>query len=516
MRHPQSERRANFSQGPNNMLRHCLTIAFLGIFGISAALGAEDAGKNNAGGKNASEKPVVTPEKLAKAVEILRRIDDIANMTDAEKAAKIKEGEEAWKTLLDAGAPGADTVKNELRKIEIAKKQDDYFKLGASEILWRIGKADQAAAIAALWSGDIDLADGYAYVFTTAFEAAATQDPRVLPILLALLRDQKGKTSDTQHTMTIAWPTSHLFVWGSYGSKGAPALMQAIDESKDDTTRASAIFLLARTQDLDALKKIRELALHGAGAVRAEAVKALGVYGHPQDFDFLLAGLDSKDSEDAWNFAYALYEYEDLRAVPRLIPLLGAKNERLANEVVASLSHLLTPEGLEAIRLCGEDTSVSAERRQACKEVVAGALERLNLTQEAYAAKSLKEKTELIASVRESLQEKYRPKSDDKKFTHDDLLKAAAEWKKNKQIGKGDYSWVEERHVMSAAGAKDIPLLLDAAAACYQRLTEDCLYETQALERLAQRLSRVRYRAEPGLCEKVVPPESEKPADSDN
>ena len=151
---------------------------------------------------------------------------------------------------------------------------------------------------------------------------------------------------------------------GAFGSKGTPAMV-AINESKDETTRASAIFLLSRTQDLDALKTIRELAHHGAGAVRAEAVKALGVFGHPQDFDFLVAGLDGKDTEDVWNFAYALYEYEDLRAVARLIPLLETKNERLATEVIACLSHLLTPEGVEALRLGSQDasSSESAARR---------------------------------------------------------------------------------------------------------------------------------------------------------
>ena len=122
----------------------------------------------------------------------------------------------------------------------------------------------------------------------------------------------------------------------------------------------------------------------------------------------------------------------------------------------------------------------------------------------------------MIASFRDAIQERYRPKPDDKKFTHDDLLKAAEQWKTNHQLSKGDYAWVEERHVAAATDAKDIPLLLDVAAACYGRLTEDCLYETQALERLVQRLGRVRYRAEPGLCEKVTPPQTENDKDSES
>ena len=96
-------------------------------------------------------------------------------------------------------------------------------------------------------------------------------------------------------------------------------------------------------------------------------------------------------------------------------------------------------------------------------------------------------------------------KKDDRKLTHSGFLKAAAGWIENNRISGGEYSWVEDRHVLSAATAEDIPLLLDVQAACYMRLSDECLYEVDVLQELVKRLSRRQYRQTVGVCEKVKP-----------
>jgi len=437
---------------------------------------------------------------LTKAVAAMRKIDP-ATMTEQQQQVKSQELGQAWKTLMDAGPKGAAALKEELRKVDASKEKDDLFKLGAAAILWQIGKVGEAETIASMWSGDVALSANYNYVFFTAFEAARTQDPRVLPMLIAILRDQKGNVFIPQHYLTIAWPLSHSFIWGAFGSKSVPALVRVLEETKDETTPASAVFLLSMTHDLKALEKIRALAHQGPGATRAEAIKALGQFGHPQDFDFLTAGLKGKDPAAVWAFAYALYEYGDLRAVPHLIPLLSRGDKRLGNEVIACLTYLVTPEGIEALQRCAQ-TAGDKERREPCKEAVTGTFKSLGLTYEAYAPKTPPEKKKMIASLRERRQEKYRLKPNDRKFTHDDLLKVVAEWKANHRITGGKYAWVEDRHMMAAA---DIPLLLDVAAACYTRLSDECLYEIRTLQELMRRLGRGRYRQEVGLCEKVEP-----------
>jgi hypothetical protein len=442
-------------------------------------------------------------DDLNKSVAIMRKIN-LASMNEEQRGAKSQELDKAWKILVDAGPKGAAVLKEEIGRINASKEKDYFFILGAAAVLWQIGKVSEAKTIATLWSSDVDLNAGYNYVFFTAFEAARTQDPRVLPMLIAILRERKGGVFIPQHSLTIKWPLSHIFIWGAFGSKGVPALMGILEESKDDTSLASAIFLLTMHQELKALDKIRSFAHKGAGAVRSDAVKALGQFGHPQDFDFLLAGLKRKDPAEVWAFAYALYEYGDLRAVSHLIPLLATKNEQLKNEVVACLTYLVTPEGIEALQRSAE-IARNKEEGEVYREAVASVLKQVGLTYQVYSGKTPLEKNELAASIRGRMEEKYRLKPNDRRLTHSDLLKAADEWKAKGRITGGTYEWVEDRHLMSAATAKDIPLILDVAAACYARLSDECLYEVRTLHQLVQRLGRGRYRFKVGLCEKVEP-----------
>ncbi len=445
-------------------------------------------------------------EKLAKAVAAMRKINPAA-LSDKEKQAKAQELDEAWKTLVEAGPAGAAALKGELKRIEAAKEPDAHFKLGAAAVLWQIGKLAEAQTIAALWSGDESLsgkADYYSYIFSPAFAAAKTQDPRAAPMLTAILRDKQGKfeVSAGDEAMRVEWPLTDVLLWGAFGSKGAPALRRVLADSKDETSRASAIVLLARAQEIEAIEPIRRLAAHGSGADRGEAVKALGVFGCPQDYDFLVTGLKSPDPADAYNFAYAIYEYGDLRAAPRLAALLSTDNERLGEEVVGGLAHFSTPESIEAIRRYGKSGKAS-ELRKDCDTALAKVMKSLALTYEAYAAKTPDEKARLLSSLRGRMEETYRLRPGDRKLTHDELLKAAAEWTKH-GFGGGDDDWLWERQVMATATAADIPLLLDVAAACYARLSDESLEEAHALEQIIERLGRMRYRAEPGICEKVV------------
>ena len=251
-----------------------------------------------------------------------------------EQEAKGEELDQAWKTLVEAGPAGAAALKDEIKKIEAAKERDDHFKLGAAAILWQIGKASEAETIAAIWSGDVSLAgkaNYYSYVFSPAFAAAQTHDPRIVPMLVAVLRDKQGRFEATagDHTMQVEWPLTEVLIWGAFGSKGTPALRRVLAESKDETSRASAIVLLARAQDLASIEPIRRLAVHGSGAGRARPSKPWAFSAARRISISWPRVLKRPDPADACNFAYAIYEYGDLRAVPRLAALLSTDNERL-------------------------------------------------------------------------------------------------------------------------------------------------------------------------------------------
>ena len=65
--------------------------------------------------------------------------------------------------------------------------------------------------------------------------------------------------------------------------------------STNPTGVESTIFLLTSAHELKALPRVREIATTGTGDARAEAIRFLGFYGHPQDYDFLVTGLRSDD-----------------------------------------------------------------------------------------------------------------------------------------------------------------------------------------------------------------------------
>jgi HEAT repeat protein len=442
-------------------------------------------------------------KEIERAVAALRNIREDA-LTQEQKDAKGLELQKAWATLIAAGKAGTDALKAEIAKVDAAKERDDFFKLGAAAFLWQIAKLDEAPAIAGIWSGDVDLTVNYNYVFFTAYEAARTQDPRSFPLLKALLRDKKGSVYIEQHALPVGWPLSQEFLWGLVGRKGPEALMAVLGTAKDDASLETACWLLVRASHLPALDAIRRLAAEGQPGARGGAIRALGTFGHPQDYVFLVGGLASKDPKEAWHFAYALYEYEDLRAVPHLIPLLASPDEALRAEVRNALARLLVPDAFEALHKEAAKAP-NEEARAWWPELTQSVLEPVGLTWDGYQAKTPVQKSEILAAARAKEEESLRLKPGDRKLTHDELLKAAAQWIQNQRITSGSYKWVEDRHVLAAATAADIPLLLDVRAACYTRLSDECLYEVRTLERIINRLGRSRYRKEPGLCEKAEP-----------
>ncbi|MBM4043454.1 MAG: HEAT repeat domain-containing protein [Planctomycetes bacterium] len=324
------------------------------------------------------------PPDLAKAIASLRHIDE-GKLTEAQKTKKGAEIQAAWAALVGAGQQGALALKREIETVDKAREKDDFFKLGAAALLWQIGKLDEADAIAKVWAAT-PLDAQYNYVFYTAFEAAQTQDPRVLPMLKACLRDRKGSVFLEQHMLDVKWPLTHAFLWGPFGPKGLPALHEVLANSGDQVERLSALCILGRMHYLPALATIRKLAADKDDGVRRTAIQMLGFFGHPQDYDFLIAGLSAKDPEEVYAHAFALLEYEDLRAVPHLIPLLKSDNQKLRYEAVGALRHLLMPAALEALH--GQAAAAKGKKeKEAISNSVGDILKELGLTWEAYAAK---------------------------------------------------------------------------------------------------------------------------------
>lgn len=443
---------------------------------------------------NCAQAQTSSNKEMEKAIATLRHLNQekMEKLSYEEQQEVSEKIDAAWNTISSAGKDGVARLKQEIKKVTETKEKDDFFKLSASALLWEIGGLDEVSAITEIWNST-SLKVHYHYMFFTAFDAASKQDPKVLPMLRACLRDNEGSAFVPQHALYVGWPLNQEFIWGAYGPGGLPILAKILKESNDPVELQSVILLLSAAQYLDALPAIRKLAKEGKEDVKRIAIRSLGLFGHPKDYDFLISGLNSKDPNDAYAFVFALLWFGDLRAAHLIIPLLDSSDDVLKQVVISTLSSLLTPASLEAIRKFSK-TAKNDEQKKQCEQIVDEVLKKLNLSWEKFSGKPQKEKEKLINGMREDFEKQYKLKKNDRVLTHDELVKAANDWISRNRITGGKYAWVEPRHILAAATPKDIDLLLKVKASVYLRLSDECLYETRKLDDLIMRLGRSRQK----------------------
>jgi HEAT repeat protein len=435
--------------------------------------------------------------ELDKAVATLRKIV-WKDWSDEQKEAKAKEIDAAWKTLTAAGEKGATRLKQEIEKVDAAKEKDDFFKLNATAVLWEIGKAPEAEYIAKVWEG-ADLSSQYTYVFLTAFAAAQTQDPKVLPMLRVVSKDDKGSLYIGLHAMNVGWPLSHEFLWGAYGNGGLPVLADLLEKSTNEVELKTAMELLGKAQYLSALPRIRQLASNGNPDIRRKAIQAIGVFGHPDDYARLDAGLrSSKDPKDLFAYAFAFYEFEDERAVPHLIPLLEIDDEHLQVETSLALLHLLTPSSLAAVK-----NLVSKTPNPEVKKFLQRSLTLLSdKLPKDFETLRAAEQTKLLFELRNA---NLALKAGEKPITNTKLLEALNVWKEKGRIYDSGVDWLGESLMIASATPNDIDLILAAKSAFYKRLSDECLYEVRDLQTAVKYIGRSRYRRGLGVTARAEP-----------
>ena len=444
----------------------------------------------------ASAEPTADTE-VEKAIAFLQQIDP-AKVKEQDQETVAKKIQQAWQTVHNAGAPGKARLKAELLK----PGQSDYAKLNLAALLWTLGHLDEAETIASVWrSTKLEVQSNY--VFYPSFEAAMMQDPRALPMLRVVLGDQKFGIYVVLHALEVKWPLTEEFIWGSYGPKGIPELLAVLKNSRSPEEIQSAIFLLAEAQSIEALPLIRQVARTAEGQTRGIAIHALGQFGDPQDYDFLIAGLHSKGPDDVFYFADALYEFEDLRAVPEMIPLLDSSDAKVRHEVFAGLTHLLTSQSLDA--LIKYLQRASAEDKAEVEDYLQSELKEYKLTLAEYSRKSPQDKVATIETVRHQREaSRFELPKNQKAMTHEALLRAAGDWKKTHHMKLASSEVpVDASELLAAATVDDIPVLLEVKAAVLGRLSDECLYEVKTINTVIQRLGRSRYRKDVGIAAKA-------------
>jgi len=433
----------------------------------------------------------------------------------ADEAAKLCQSPEfhsAWTTLADSGPAGLAALK---KAVAGKSPKNGPFKLAAGSLLWRLGQLDECADVAQLWSEGHLPPFGSPIIHATAYAAARTHDPRALPLVFVALRDTDAVVDVPKANMTLMWPETAEFVWGAYGPSGRAALLREMRESNDPDFQATAAWLLARSGAFEALPEIRRLARNGTGLSRPMAIRALGILGHPEDFDFLEKGLQSAvrtetknrmelDMGEAWIDAIA--EYGDLRGAHELLKYARTStNPALRERARVLMVNLLTPETLAFLQT--EAGTLTGTERERFNAGLAHLFEAMDTTPEAYGTLLPDEREAVIGHLRERIQDAYTPRPSlplMAKGHLQDHLKRAQEGLLVPAAGNRDAALLP-RQVLANSSLDDINALLQMQESVAGRLTPAALQDMDVLSAMMVRVARSHYREDPGICAKVEP-----------
>jgi hypothetical protein len=437
----------------------------------------------------------VSDADLEAAIAELRNAD-FSQLTAEQAQAKGEKLDAALAIIIAADERGAARLKRELQALEESGEEDVVFQVLAGAGLWAAGRLEEVETIVGIWRAlPPDQWEKYYWVtFMTALEMAQTQDPRAIPALTLLTADDYDLGPGP-----LEYPMTHEYLWGAYGPKGLPALHEILRTAKDKTSIESAIRILSRAQYLPSLPDIRAAVANEDAAVRKAAIAALGRFGHPDDYAALAAGLATKEPGELASYVSALSQFGNIRAVPQLAPLLQHQDASVRDAVIVALGNtLITPEGLKALHEYAAQTKDEDEKAN-CEYYVEDALGEGGMNWATFAAAAPAEQKRIAAAARSA---EYTLMEGERALTREEFLEMVEQWNKNGNTfiidasqGNVEYNDAEIRHILPAATADDIDLLLDARAAFYGRLSDEALYDIRDVETLVRALGRSRYRA---------------------
>ena len=398
-----------------------------------------------------------------------------ANQLWSEKVTLIKAN---WSTIQSAGDDGTVAIENELTKMTLNNEKDDFFKLNVGSLLWNMKKLDKAEEIGKIWSMTPITAQ-YNYVFYDAVAAAQTRDPKALPMLLPLLGDIEGATVIRQHALPVSWPLTLEFIWGSYGTAGLPAALKALKTSSDTNTRINAMLLLARAQYFEALPIIRTIATIGTDKEKSEAIRALGIYGHPDDFSLIEQELNKAQNTNLIKSClWAFGEGDYTQSVSLVATYLNSEEFEIRKEARTTLHIIRTPDSFWALRLHEKNTPYPKDKE--LMTVYIKNLEKQGLAGDKYDRLSKEERAEKFK----------KPASSKPQITHDQWQNIINTATKEKRLPP---SW-DILQMIESATPEDIPLLVDLRASLYGRLSDEGLEEVRKIDYMILVLGKKRYQ----------------------
>jgi HEAT repeat protein len=224
----------------------------------------------------------------------------------------------------------------------------------------------------------------------------------------------------------------------------------------------------------------------------------LGIFGHPGDFDLLIGGLKSPDAKDLFSHAFALYEFEDERAVKELLPLLDKGDDQSRVEISLALLHLLTPESLSAVK----DFVAKTPNPQVKAFLSRSVTLREDKLPKDYKLRSRDEQARILALQRNA---ELTLGANEQLISNKQLLESLRIWKEKGRIYDSGIDWVGEATLIAAAKPENLDQLIDTKAKFYKRLSDECLYETSDMDTVIKYVGRSRYRVGIGVTSWAEP-----------
>ena len=393
--------------------------------------------------------------------------------------AKVKIIESSWNLIEADPERGIAEVEKELTRLEESKETDHFFKLNVTNLLWKMKGMAKADIIGKTWeSTSLEVQSNY--VFFPAFEAARTQSPQALPMLLPILGERGVGVVIARHAMPVYYPLTLEFIWGSYGTQGLAPALEVLKNSPNVDKKIDAMLILSRAHYLEALPVIRGYASNSDLRLKSQAIRSLGIYAHPDDQEIIIKELKNTDQEMIKvSCLWALGEGEFKTATLEVIPFLSDSSEQVRIEARTCLTLFSTQESIEALVVHGKTTTFPKDKEK--MEVWIKNLEDRGLAGEKYEKLSPEKKQEKFAKLVSS----YPKPMERSKFI--ELIEAAT---KERRLPKEWNTFL----IISSATPEDLPILVDLRASIYHRLSDEALKEANILNYVINRVGRKEYR----------------------
>jgi hypothetical protein len=419
---------------------------------------------------------------------------------DSERSAWSEKFAKAREKTAELGGEGAARLEAEVNAIREAGGKDDRFMLFAARMIWQFAGLDRAVFIGSIYN-EVDITVSFEDYFLPAVEAAKSRDPRAFPIMKPGLVYRKGIYSIGPKAVKLRWPQTVECVWEAYGRQALPLLVKMLEIPEPPLAIEAALHLIGKAQYMEALPLIRKIARGEEAISRRAAIGTLGVFGHPDDFDFLLAGMKGDDAKELWHYAHGLYEFRDLRAVPALVPYMKSEDRALRRKVLGILSFLVWPDGVDIYH---EQMSASPYKSERLyfEKFINRLMEILETNWTDYCGWSRRKKEDLLFERvhQRGWDKTYTATAADPPATREQFLEAIESWRTKGRIAGGPYEWLTIKYFMSLASGADIEAICEARAAIRSQFSFESISEASILTQVLQWIGRSRYRAEVWVC----------------